>query len=305
MRAMADEKIQEGLKGLKAPREALADLQEQINSILGQGASRRRQFFEERLVPEWYRRGRGRERVTCGPARPVDYELLLGMSELHLEDEIWESFMFQNLLPAFDEVPMRRVFPICFHTKETWTVGFDALVRAVLLTSGCELVVEYPLLEGSGVYRGSLRTSKRHTRRQFENSQAQLAGRIVETLKQDKNVGSVTVNFNFGSATKEKEQKGEWSGKFKDFTEGIRNLILAGAGLVFIFDGTLMTSSQSGTPHQISITQIDRQAELQALPKILDATSPQDFREAIESLDVKKPQQPTTTRPAPGRKFRY
>ncbi len=287
MRAMSDDRILfKGSQDLKTPQgmpdETITQIKDRLQSILD---------HELRA----YELGR--------VSYEANRELMAEIKLRRLQNEIWESLVFQNLLPAFDKVPMRRVFPICFYTKETWTVGFDALVRAVILTSGCELKLEYPFLEGSGVYRGALRTSKRHTRKQFENSQAQLAVQIVETLKQDKNVGGVTVNFNFGSPNKEKEQKGEWSGKFKDFTEGIRNLILAGAGLVFIFDGTLMTSSQSGSPHQISITQIDRQAELQALPKILDATSPQEFHEAIEPLDDKKSQRPTTI-PAPGRKFR-
>jgi len=277
------------------------DTLEQIRSVLDQGSSRSRQLFAEKFLRTLYLISQ--ERATCRAAQPLDYALL-GLSETHsVENEIWESFAFQNLLPAFDDVPMRRVFPICFYTKESWTVGYDALVQAVVLTSGCELVVQYPFLEGSGVFRGLLRTSRRLTRKQFEYSQAQLAGQLAETLKKDKNVGNVTINFNFGTGAKEKET-GEWSGRFKDFTEGIRNLILAGAAIVFVFDGTQVSSSQPAPPHQIAITQVERAVELQALPKMLDATNPQEFHEAIEPFKVEKAPQATAAVPTSGRKSR-
>jgi hypothetical protein len=53
-----------------------------------------------------------------------------------------------------------------------------------------------------------------------------------------------------------------------------------------------MAAAEPNKPPQIVIINLDRKAELQALPKILDATKPEDFPAAIDSLQPAQPQRP-------------
>jgi hypothetical protein len=88
-------------------------------------------------------------------------------------------------------------------------------------------------------------------------------------------------------------------------TEALKNLLLIGASAVFLFDGTLMKSSaEPQKQHEVSITNLDRNAELQALPKILDATTPEEFRETIDSLQTAKLLRPPSREPPKGRRLR-
>jgi len=209
---------------------------------------------------------------------------------------------------VFDDIPMTRVFPLCFYTPETWTDNkFETALKEVIKATGCEVVQEYPFLQGSGLYRGSLQKRKRQTRSQFEHSNQQLVERLVQTLRESSVtiVGNVIVNVSPAAHAESKAELNDWAGQFKDLTEALKNLLLIGVSAVFLFDGTLMKSSaEPQKQHEVSITNLDRHAELQALPKILDATKPEEFRETIDSLQTAKPPRPPSRVPPTGRKFR-
>jgi hypothetical protein len=214
-------------------------------------------------------------------------------------DELYEHLLFQNLVPAFDDIPMRRVFPLCLYTPEPWTDQLETALQEVIRVSGCEVVREYPFLKGSGLHRVSLQSPERETRSQFERSHLQLAEQLVHALKESNIsiVGNVIINVSAGTSAGSKAEPKDWTGKFKDLTEALKNMLLISASAVFLFDGTLIKSNaEPQKRHEISITQLDRNTELKALPKILDATNPEDFRETVGSLEIAKP---PSTRPKP------
>ena len=187
-------------------------------------------------------------------------------------DELYENLLFQNLVSAFDDIPMRRVFPVCFYTPETWTDHkFETALQEVIKATDCDIVQEYAFLQGSGLYRGSLQRRKRQTRSQFERSHQQLVEHLVQTLKESNVtvIGNLTVNVSPAAHVESKGESDDWTGKLKDFTEALKNLLLIGASAVFLFDGTLMKSSaaEPKKQHEVSIISLDRNAELQALPK--------------------------------------
>jgi hypothetical protein len=217
-------------------------------------------------------------------------------------DVLYENLLFQNLIPAFDEVPMRRVFPVCFYTQESWTdQKFWQALQEVIRAAGLELVREYPFIQGSGLYRASLQKSNRETRSQFEDANRQLVEHLVQTLKKSNIPIIANVTVNVSPSAESKREPSNWAGKMKDLTEAVKNLLLISASAAFLFDGTLMKSgrAEANKPCEISITKLDRKAELHVLPKILEATKPEEFRETIDSLQMAQPQRPRT-----GRKFR-
>jgi hypothetical protein len=128
-------------------------------------------------------------------------------------DEFYEALLFQNLVPAFDDIPMRRVFPLCFYTPETWTDNkFETALQEVIKVTGCEVVQEYPFLQGSGLYRGSLQKRNRQTRSQFEHSNQQLVEHLVQTLKESNVtiIGDVIVNVSLAAHAESKAEVNDW-----------------------------------------------------------------------------------------------
>ena len=213
-----------------------------------------------------------------GRLKALEFESPIELQEKRI-DELYEHLLFENLVPAFDDFPMRRVFPVCFYTPKAWTDDkFEAALKEVIIASGCDVVREYPFLAGSGLYRSSLQTSNRQTRSQFEDSQRRLAEHLVLALKESNiNItGNVTINIGGATSAGSKPEPKEWTGEFKDLTEALRNLLMISASVVFLFDGKLMKSSaaEQKQPREISIINLERHAELQVLPKILDATNP-------------------------------
>jgi hypothetical protein len=222
----------------------------------------------------------------------------------------YEQLLFQNLLPAFDSIPMKRVFMLCAYSprKEdsfTGTSSFTEELEHVVEWSGCQLVWEYPELTGSRLRRGVLQTPYRLTRREFENLYGQIPEELAKRLKDasEKNV-TIVNNFYIGheSAAKERPKDWTWTERVKDLAEALKNLLLVGAGVCFIFDGTLVKSTDSDSQHrEVSVLKVPRDKELELLPEVLEATSPQDFRRAVEPLNSESL---SPKKPKPGRKFR-
>lgn len=110
-------------------------------------------------------------------------------------------------------------------------------------------------------------------------------------------------NFYLRTETTQKEHPQEWTKKLKDFTEALKNLVLVSAGVCFLIDGTLVKRAESDSKdsRQVSVLKVPRAKELELLPKVLEATSAQDFREAVEPLNSES-LSPKTEKT--GRKFR-
>jgi hypothetical protein len=201
--------------------------------------------------------------------------------------DLYENLMFQSLVPAFDDVPMKRVFPICLYTpEESYAVHAQLAValHAVIEASRCDTVQTYPILDGSKLHRGLVRKPERQTHNQFQESQNQVAIGLAKALKDN---GGITVNVNVKVEAESKPERKSWTGGFKDLTESLRNLLLVGMGATLLFDGMKVSSkagNQSVRP-EVSIMQIDRNTQLQILPDILDAEKPEDFRKIMEGLE--------------------
>ena len=203
--------------------------------------------------------------------------------------DLYEQLLFQSLVPAFDDVPLRRVFPFILYTPNGVN---DFAVPLIVKASGCKLVHDYPFLAGSALSRGLLQTKNYQTRNQFENEQSQIVDELVERLKIF-DAKAVTVNIYLGAGGAKHESSGEWTGKFQELTEALKNTLLIAAGCAVVFGGTLIHSkdtSESRKPHEVSVTQLDRDTQLRILPKILEATKAEDFPEIIESLQAPRPQ---------------
>jgi len=203
--------------------------------------------------------------------------------------ELYEHLLLQNLASAFDDIPMRRVFQIFLYTPEQTRQVDAELARTleyVIWASGCTLVHTYPVLSGSKLYGGLLRSPVRQTHKEFDASQIELIREVVGAATKD-NI-NVTININIG----ERSSPGEkgWQGKFKDVTEGLKNLLLIGAGTLLLFDGTLMSSRQPdpSKPSEVVISRMNRDTQLQVVPKVLDVTSPEEFREIMEPFHFPK-----------------
>src|SRR5882724_480924 len=90
---------------------------------------------------------------------------LAGRMSVAIRD-LYEQLLFQSLVPAFDEIPLRRVFPFILYTPNAVN---DFAVPLIVRASGCRLVHDYPFLSGSALSRGLLQTQKYQTRNQVEN----------------------------------------------------------------------------------------------------------------------------------------
>lgn len=220
-----------------------------------------------------------------------------------ISKDLYENLLLQSLVPAFDKIPTKRVFPICLYVPEVppnVEVGLDSALDAVIAASGCVAVHSYPILHGSKLHRSLHETPNRQTRDEFEASQSQFMQELVKAIKDSK--GNITVNFNAGAETKSEPSRSEqkhWSGILKDLTESVKNLLLIGAAGIFLFDGMVATSkpAESSKPQEISIRQIDRDTQLKILPGILDASNPEDFQKAFEPLQITTPPKKPTMQP--------
>jgi hypothetical protein len=203
-------------------------------------------------------------------------------------DEFYENLLFENLVPAFDSVPMRRAFLFCAYSdEEKKHDAFAESFRSVIAACDCEVIREYEYLSGSQLHRCALRNLKRQTRKQFEASFQNVAIGVQGRLQEEKSINiKFENNFYFGPPAKDAEEHTNWSEISKNVTEALKNLVLVAAGAAFLFDGTLVKSGGSDLHNrEISVLKVPREKELEILPKILDATSPQDFCEAIGPLN--------------------
>ena len=235
-------------------------------------------------------------------------------------NEVHENLMFQSLLPAFDNVPLRREFPFCIFVpsqgkrkratastlrdlfgemiamRDTPWMGSgppeatDVLERVDKFLSplGYLEVRTYPLLKGSVLYRSALRTYERQTRKEFEDSQLQLVTELAKSLRTLKvDSAPITVNVYLNDPkTKEKPESMSWAGNLKDLSEALKNILLIGVGCVVLFGGTLIKSegTEPNKPLVVKIVQMGRDTQIKVLPKILDAAKPEDFQEVIEAV---------------------
>jgi hypothetical protein len=221
--------------------------------------------------------------------------------------EMYEQQIFQNLLPEFDRIPMKRAFMACVYSpkKEDGILDppLESLYASVINASETEPVWQYPVLTGSRLYRCTLRTSQRQTRKEFDNTFGYFGEQLTQCLQEDGD-GKITVvnNFRIGTVDVEKAHGKDWTEQIKNLTEAVKNLVLIGAGLCFMFDGTFVKTadSQSKKP-EVSVFKLPRDKELELLPKILDAEKPQDFREVVGPLTHESS---TEERGEGGRKFR-
>jgi hypothetical protein len=221
--------------------------------------------------------------------------------------DLHEQRLFQNLMPEFDRVPMKHAFIACVYSprKEEGLVGptLESQFLAVIESSGAELVWQYPPLTGSRLYRCTLQTTHRQTRKEFENSYGSIGEEFAQCLQdtQGRDITLIT-NIHIGSAQRDKEHRRDWTEKLKDFTEALKSLVLIGAGICFMIDGTLVKTADSNSqPREVSVLKIPRDEELKFLPKLLEAATPQEFREAVEPI---KPGLVHGKKHKPIRKFR-
>jgi hypothetical protein len=212
----------------------------------------------------------------------------------------YESLLFQSLLPAFDDAAIRRVRLLCLYLidpsdDQWWT-------SQALNTADFTTVHAYDFLKGSSLSRHVVQNNKRETFRQSEAMQIEFAKVLGQNLASSG--ANITININLGShPLQPREEAKDWPEKFKDFTEGIKNTILIGAGGALLFGSTLVTSEKApemSDLHRVTIMHLDRKAQLEVLPKILDAEKPEDFKEIIEFVQTPS----SVTSPKPGRKFR-
>jgi hypothetical protein len=204
--------------------------------------------------------------------------------------DLHEQRLFQNLMPEFDRVPMKRAFLACVYSprKEEGLLGptLESQFVAVIESSGAELVWQYPPLTGSRLYRCTLQTTHRQTRKEFENSYGCAGEELAQCLQEEqcRNITLVS-NIHIGSPEGDKEHRRDCTEKLKDLTEALKNLVLIGAGICFMIDGTLVKTADSNSqPREVSVLKVPRDEELKFLPKILEATTPQEFREGVESI---------------------
>jgi hypothetical protein len=217
----------------------------------------------------------------------------LSVSSIALGRDLYEQLLFESLIPAFDNVPLRRIFPFVLYTPNNVA---DFAAPLIIRASGCGVVHNYPFLKGSGLSRLLLQARTHQTRIQHEYGQVQVVEELVERLKIF-DPKTVNVHIYLGNPFANSKSP-EWTSKFKELSEALKNTLLIAAGCAVLFGGTLIHSkdnAESQKPREISITQLDRETQLKILPKILEAEKAEDFPEIIESLHTK---QPSAERPA-------
>jgi len=238
--------------------------------------------------------------VVFDPAMPPGLQMVLGQEQdlqTKIAADLYEHLLLQSLAPAFDDIPLKRVFPFFLYTP-TELSDLDRQLGAGLLqviaASGCNLVYVHPTLHGSKLARASLQTPTRQTRPEFAAVEAQLVNDIRAAQP---GWGNVTVNLY--PPRWEPEPK-DWAGRLKDVTEALKNILLIGAGVYILFGGVVMSShpdEHAGQPR----SQMSREHQLKALPKILEANSAEEFLEVIRpeqappSSNAKSPNVPPSS----------
>jgi hypothetical protein len=241
-----------------------------------------------------------KETFIDGPSSEVHVLGVVPKSELSssiaLSKDIYEQFLFESLVPAFDHVPLRRVFSFVLYTPGDVA---DFVAPLIVRATGCGVVHNYPFLKGSGLSRALLQTRTRQTHIQYEYGQAQVVEELVKRLKIiDPKTVNICVSLSPPPAT---NRSTEWTSKLKELSETLKNTLLIAPGCAVLFGGILIHSKESANPQkprEISITQLDRESQLGVLPKILEAERAEDFVKIIESLHGK--QQPSTHQARPG-----
>jgi len=231
-----------------------------------------------------------KETFIEGPASGVHVPSVVPKFELSspiaLSKDLYEQFLFESLVPAFDHVPLRRVFPFVLYTPSEVA---DFVAPLIVRASGCGVVHNYPFLEGSGLSRALLQTRTRQTRIQHEYGLARVLEELVKRLRiLDPKTVNIYVSLSPPPATNEST---EWTSKPKELSEALKNTLLIAAGCAVLLGGTLIHSKESANPQkprEISIMQLDRETQLGALPKILEADKAEDFLKIIGSLHGKQ-----------------
>lgn len=220
--------------------------------------------------------------LSKGVPRGTDYWLE------RLERQLFEaqqSRLFESLVPSFAEVPIKRVFPLAVFVAGDRDLGHYGLA---ILTDGFggllgeRLLGEYPDLHGSSLSRFIYETSKHQTLDEFQISQRQLAEELILVLREH-DVQNITINLYPPSP---KAEPKEWAGKFKDVSEALKNLLLVGAGCTILLGGTLVSSKHETPekPPSVTVKQIAPKDQIELLPKILEATTPEDFEKAVSEV---------------------
>ena len=62
-------------------------------------------------------------------------------SSIALSKDLYEQFLFERLDPAFDHIPLRRVFPFVLYTPSDVA---DFVAPLIVRASGCGVVHNYP-----------------------------------------------------------------------------------------------------------------------------------------------------------------
>jgi hypothetical protein len=122
-----------------------------------------------------------KETFIEGPSSGIHVSSVVPKSELSssiaLSKDLYEQFLFESLVPAFDHVPLRRVFPFVLYTPSDVA---DFVAPLIVRASGCGVVHNYPFLNGSALSKVLLQTRTRQTRIQHEYGQAQVAEELAK-----------------------------------------------------------------------------------------------------------------------------
>ncbi len=223
---------------------------------------------------------------------------LSSLREESLEEKLntlHEHILLESISPAFDDVPLRRIFPFYVYapTLEPIRAGQLSLaISQVIEASACSVVRIYPELSGSSLSRATLQTRTHQTRSEFESSSLGFIEQLAKISKENGVPISLTIDIGQPSATEpnlkvrsQADKSQEWPGKLKDFTEALRNLVLTGVGVAVLFGGTVISSEphDSGKETAISVESLSRAQQLRIVPKILEAHTPEEFLEALHS----------------------
>jgi hypothetical protein len=185
--------------------------------------------------------------------------------------DLYDNLLLQNLSTAFDDFPMRRVFPFCVsidvadprgatdEAEKVYEFTLNWMMEVIRdLDSSCDLIRVYPVLQGSKGARTDLKTRRRCTRRELPKE----------------------------------IQERDFAAKFKDFSEGVKNiagsLSISVAVLLAGGSGMLQHQPQQMSPRPPVVQQIKRADQLKTIPKLLDASSPEEFINVLYSYRPSK-----------------
>jgi hypothetical protein len=212
--------------------------------------------------------------------------------------EVQQSRLFESLIPAYAKVPIKRVFLFAMFVADDFDLrSYEKLTEALDDVLEGEFLGRSPALHGSSPQRSLYQTSKHQTLDEFQASQRQLAEELVSVLREHQ-IQNITINL---YPPLPKAEPKEWTGKFKDMSEALKNLLLVGAGCSILLGGTLIISSKRETPEKplsVTVKQIAPKDQLELLPMVLEANTPEDFAKAISEV---RPAAPPKEKPK--RKF--